>query len=59
MTLSRFVKVFNSLPPAERDLVCVVINDDGITWRLAYEQIKEKTALGEAIQTQLEALELI
>ena len=59
MTLSRFVKVFNNLPPAERDLVCTVVNGDGITWRLAYKEIKEKTELGEVIQKQLEDLELI
>ncbi len=59
MTLSRFVKVFNNLPIAERDMVAVVINGDGITWRLAYEEIKEKTELGAEIQTQLELLEFI
>ena len=59
MTLSRFTKVFSSLPPAERNLVCVVIDEDGISWRLAYEEIKEKTELGEEIQKQLEEQELI
>ena len=59
MTLSRFVKVYNNLPLPERDLVCVVIDGDGITWRLAYEEIKKKTELGERIQAELERLELI
>ena len=59
MTLSKFVRVFNSLPLPERDLVCVVIDDEGITWRLAYEEIKKKTELGERIQKQLEDLKLI
>ncbi len=59
MTLSRFVKVYNSLPLSERDLVCVVVDDEGITWKLAYKYIKEETELGEIIQKQLEDLELI
>ena len=58
MTLSRFTKVFSSLPPAERDLVCVVIDGDGISWRLAYEEIKENTELGKRIQLELEKLNL-
>ena len=59
MTLSRFVKTYNNLPLPERDLVCVVIGGDGITWRLAYKEIKEKTELGQRIQKQLEDLKLI
>lgn len=59
MSLSRFVKVYNSLPLAERDMACVVINDEAITWRLAYEEIKKKTELGQRIQAQLESLNLI
>ena len=59
MTLSRFTKVFSSLPIPERDLVCVVIDGDGITWRLAYEELKKDTELGKRIQAELEKLELI
>jgi len=59
MTLSRFVKVYNSLPLAERDMVCCVINEEGISWKLAYQEIKEKTELGRIIQVQLEGLKLI
>ncbi len=59
MTLSRFVRVFNGLPLAERDMPAVVIDGDGISWRLAYEEIKEKTELGDRIQKELEKLNLI
>ena len=59
MTLSRFVKVFNSLPLAERNLPAVVIDDDAISWKLAYEEIKDNTELGKRIQKQLESLKLI
>ena len=59
MTLSRFVKTYNNIPLAERDMVCVVIDGEGVTWKLAYQYIKEKTELGKTIQAQLEMLELI
>ena len=59
MTLSKFVRVFNSLPISERDLVCCVIGEDGISWRLAHFEIKEKTELGERIQKKLEEMNLI
>ena len=59
MTLSRFTKVFSSLPIAERDMVCCIIDEDGISWRLAYSEIKEDTELGRVIQKELERLKLI
>jgi hypothetical protein len=59
MTLSRFVRVFNSLPISERDMACCIIDGDGISWRLAYEEIKNKTELGQIIQAQLESLKFI
>jgi len=59
MTLSRFVKVYNSLPLAERSMPCCVINDEAISWGLAYEEIKEDTELGKVVQKQLESLKLI
>lgn len=59
MTLSRFVKVYNSLPLVERDMACCVINNEAVSWKLAYEEIKEDTELGKVIQTQLESLNLI
>ncbi len=59
MTLSRFVKVYNNLPLAERDMACCVINDEAVSWKLAYFEIKEKTELGMRIQKQLEDLSLI
>ena len=59
MTLSRFVKVYNSLPLAERDMPAVVIDDNAISWKLAYEEIKNKTELGSRIQAKLERMQLI
>jgi len=59
MTLSRFVKVYNGLPLAERDMACVVIDEEAVSWKLAYEEIKNKTELGARIQTELERMQLI
>ena len=59
MTLSRFVKTYNGLPLAERDLPAVVIDDEAISWKLAYKEIKENTELGKIIQAKLEEMELI
>ena len=59
MTLSKFVKVYNSLPLAERNMTCCVIDGEAISWKLAYKEIKDKTELGEVIQKQLESLKLI
>ena len=57
--LSRFVKVYNNLPLGERNLACCVIDGEGITWKLAYQEIKEDTEIGRVIQVELEKLELI
>lgn len=59
MTLSRFVKVYNSLPLAERNMPAVVIDGEGISWKLCYKEIKEDTELGKRIQAELEKLKLI
>lgn len=59
MSLSRFTKVYHNLPISERTMVCAVIDGEGVTWKLAYKYIKEKTELGEKIQVQLEKLDLI
>ena len=59
MTLSRFVKTYNSLPLAERSMPAVVIDGDAISWKLCYEEIKEDTELGKRIQVELESLKLI
>jgi len=57
--LSKFVKVYNNLPLGERNLACCVIDDEAISWKLAYEEIKKDTALGKTIQKKLENMNLI
>ena len=57
--LSKFVKVYNSLPLAERNMACCVIDDEAVSWKLGYEEIKKDTELGKRIQQELERLKLI
>lgn len=59
MSLSRFTKVYNNLPLSERDMVCCVIGEEGISWKLAYEMIKENDEMGKRVQMELEKLDLI
>jgi len=57
--LSKFVKVYNNLPLGERNLACCVIDDEAVSWKLAYEEIKKDTELGKTIQKKLEEMKLI
>ena len=59
MTLSRFVKVYNNIPLAERDLPCCVIDGEAVSWKLAYGEIKKDSEIGKRIQEELEKQELI
>lgn len=53
MSLSRFVAVYNTLPLATRNTVCCIIDGEGISWKLAYDEIKNNTDLGNKIQAKL------
>lgn len=57
--LSRFVRVYNSLPISERKMVCCVWRGEAISWELAYKYIKEGKSDGKEIQAILEELRLI
>jgi len=53
------MKVYSNLPLPLRKEVVIVINDQPISWEVAYLEIKNKTKLGEKIQKRLEELEII
>lgn len=55
----KFFKVYANLPLNLRDEIVLVIDDEPITWKIAYLEIKENTKLGERILEKLEALEFI
>lgn len=55
----KFFKVYANLPLNLREEIILVINDEPITWKVAYLEISEDTPLGKRILEKLEALELI
>lgn len=54
-----FFKVYSQLPLEERKNVIIVIEDEPITWSLAYQLIKNKTKKGKKILELLKKLEII
>lgn len=57
--LERFMKVFSNLPIEERNQVVVVIDDQPISWNMAYNEIRHKTELGKKISKKLIELNII
>lgn len=55
----KFFKVYANLPLNLRDEVILVIDEEPITWRVAYLEISNNTKLGEQILEKLEALKII
>ena len=55
----KFFKVYASLPIEEREKVVIVIDNEPISWNLAYQQLKNDTRLGHKILKMLEELEII
>ncbi|MDI6806428.1 MAG: hypothetical protein QMD14_01275 [Candidatus Aenigmarchaeota archaeon] len=55
----RFLKVFSNLPIDLRKEIILVIDDQPVTWNVAYGEIMDETKLGEKILKKLIELELI
>lgn len=55
----KFFKVYANLPLNLRDEIILVIDDEPITWKVAYLEISNNTKLGRRILEKLGALELI
>ena len=55
----RFFKVYSQIPLDERKLVIVVLDDEPISWNLAYQLIKNGTEKGKEILKLLKKLEII
>lgn len=54
-----FFKVYSNLPIEERNKVVAVVEEQPISWNLAYQEIKNETKLGEKILKMLKELEII
>ena len=44
-----FFKIYANLPMEERNNVVVVVNEQPISWNIAYLEIKRNTSLGQKI----------
>lgn len=54
-----FFKVYSEVPIDERKMVVVVIDNEPISWNLAYQEIKNNTERGKRILSILKKLEVI
>jgi len=54
-----FFKIYSSIPIEERNNTVVVIEGKPISWVLAYQEIKNKTRLGQKILKILKSLGII
>ena len=55
----RFLKVYSNLPIDIRREIILVIEDQPITWSVAYDEIMKETELGRKIIKKLIEMELI
>lgn len=56
---ARFFRVYPNLPMFERSNVCCVVDDEPISWHVAYVEITNKTELSKKILKILDKLKLI
>lgn len=54
MALDRFLRTYNNIPLAERNLPIFVLEGEPISWKLARTEIEKDTDLGKKIQAKLE-----
>ncbi|MFH1224373.1 MAG: hypothetical protein V1676_01065 [Candidatus Diapherotrites archaeon] len=55
----RFMQIYADLPLNVRKEIVLVVDDEPITWNVAYREIRGGTALGAKILNKLEALKII
>lgn len=55
----RFLKVFSNLSMDLRKEIIAVVDEQPITWNVAYQEINKETDLGKKILQKLIELELI
>lgn len=55
----RFIKVYSNLPINVRKEIIVVIDNEPITWDVAYNEVMNNTKLGSRIIEKLVKLEII
>lgn len=55
----KFLRIYSDLPIKTREEVIVVVNDDPISWNVAYREIKNRTALGTEILKKLKKMDIL
>lgn len=55
----RFMKVYSKLPLEERDQPILIIEDEPVSWKMAYREIINRTKLGEKIIKKLVEMNII
>lgn len=59
MSLERFIKVYSNLPINLRNEIILVVDNQPLTWNVAYMELKNNTTLGKIILQKLLELEII
>ncbi|MBU4223091.1 MAG: hypothetical protein KKA10_15985 [Euryarchaeota archaeon] len=59
MSLERFIKVYSNLPINLRNEIILVVDNQPLTWNVAYMELKNNTTLGKTILQKLLELEII
>ena len=59
MGKEKFLKIYSNLPINLRKEIILVINNEPITWNVAYLEIKNNTLLGKTILRKLEELMIV
>lgn len=59
MLREKFLKIYSDLPIKTREEVIVVIDDQPMTWNVAYKEVKNNTELGKEILNKLKKMEII
>ena len=54
MALDRFLRTYNNIPIAERNLPIFMLEGEPVSWKLARKEIEKDTDLGKKIQAKLE-----
>lgn len=59
MSGEKFLKAYQNLPVPEREQTIAIIDGKPYSWNVAYEEILNKTKLGEKILKKLEILGIL
>lgn len=59
MTVERFMKTYSNLPLKVREEIILVLDNEPITWNVAYHEITSNTKKGKKIIDKLVELEVI